>query len=618
MSTGLPDQFGDYTDVTRIDGGGFGVVYRARSVKLRRQVALKIPRSELLYEPGFKEQFMREAQVAAQLEHPNIVQIYQVGEWEGIPFIEMQYVDGETLKTLLGRRKRLTPQEALPIVKQVCDALEAAHAKEIVHRDLKPANILIRGDGRVLVTDFGLAKALEDGLRSVRTSEEEIVGTARYMAPEQWENGAVTKRTDVYSLGIVVYEMLTGQSPFAAKTAAGFMRAYLDKTWTPPSSVVPDLGKTIDKCLFTALRRDPEKQFATTKEFCDCFEEVVRSVSAPPELVSPQRSEPTNNGGIGALSLIVPLLSAAIWGIAVFWPSYLSESEAEFLERIVAAAFAAASLLLLPLRTWKRNLVIIAATALLAIAIIFIWQRWQSTPITVDPVPDTQPVGAVAFHGAGRPGDKIEVLVDGDYARDTTVSLTSRWSLSIPFPNPGDYKINVRSRRQDGILTDDAEPIHLRITNGFPPPSPSPSPPSSPTPTLTPEQEGDIEPVVRRYREIERDLLRTLDPKLLEELSTVATASQVETMRLEIEELAMQNQFQELEHVENTAIFTSVLEDGSHFAAVSEERTVCTHALGEGSAPPACEGPLQGFAGYVLVREADQWLVSNAVFRENE
>ncbi|HWI57363.1 MAG TPA: serine/threonine-protein kinase, partial [Bacillota bacterium] len=194
--------------------GGMGVVYKARQPLLNRLVALKILAPEKEKDPQFAERFMREAQALARLNHPNIVTVYDFGETQGLYYLLMEFVDGMNLRQLLQNRK-LVPEEALAIVPHICDALQYAHEQGIVHRDIKPENVLLDKQGRIKLADFGIAKILGQAApEAARTAATEVVGTPYYMAPEQVEKPTkVDHRADIYSLGVVFYEMLTGELP---------------------------------------------------------------------------------------------------------------------------------------------------------------------------------------------------------------------------------------------------------------------------------------------------------------------------------------------------------------------------------------------------------------------
>src|SRR5436190_14504635 len=189
-----------------------GVVYRAIQIGLDRNVALKVITPQYASDEEFRERFKRESRLAASIEHPNVIPIYEAGESDGVLFLSMRYVDGTDLKSVLEREGTLEPRRAARIVAQVAEALDAAHAAGLVHRDIKPANILMASGDHVYLTDFGLTKRASS--ESALTKTGQMVGTVDYVAPEQVEGGRVDARTDVYSLGCVLYHLLTGRVPY--------------------------------------------------------------------------------------------------------------------------------------------------------------------------------------------------------------------------------------------------------------------------------------------------------------------------------------------------------------------------------------------------------------------
>ena len=207
--------FGAYKVLDRIGEGGMAVVYRAYQESLGRYAAIKVLRSELAHDSEFVTRFRREAQAVAQLNHPNILQVYDAGVANGVYYIAMGFVDGGSLKDLI-EQGPLDPQYAASVGAQLADALNYAHKLGIVHRDVKPSNVLMTRDGRPMLTDFGIAKALYESAALTRTGTS--IGTPEYMAPEQIQGQPVDGRTDIYALGIVLYEMATGWAPFSAPT----------------------------------------------------------------------------------------------------------------------------------------------------------------------------------------------------------------------------------------------------------------------------------------------------------------------------------------------------------------------------------------------------------------
>lgn len=255
----------DYTIEGEIGRGGMGVVFRARDERLQRRVAIKVLPPELAFQKEIRERFTREAQTAARLSHPHIVPIHDVGEGKGLVYFIMGLVEGESLGGRLKRRGKLPPEEARRIMKETADALSAAHALSIIHRDIKPDNILLEGTrGRVMVTDFGIAKAVSAGTGHTLTGAGIAIGTPQFMSPEQAAGEkSIDGRSDIYSLGVVTYQMLTGDLPFSAPTVAGILM----KQITEPAPVIherrSDVPEDLSLAVARCLEKDPESRWPT-------------------------------------------------------------------------------------------------------------------------------------------------------------------------------------------------------------------------------------------------------------------------------------------------------------------------------------------------------------------
>jgi serine/threonine protein kinase len=254
---------GGYRIIEPLGSGGTSVVYRAEHVRLGRPAALKLL-APGLGEADFSERFLRESQLAASLDHPSIVPIYDAGEEDGLLYIAMACVEGSDLKTLLGREGRLPTRRALRIIGQIGAALEAAHTRGLVHRDVKPANILVAADDRAYLSDFGVVKELASN-GSTRTGS--FIGTIDYCAPEQIEGRDVDARTDVYALACVLYECLAGTPPFHRPSEVAVLNAHLHAPPPKLTRAAPDAPPALEHVISKALSKSPLDRYASTGEF---------------------------------------------------------------------------------------------------------------------------------------------------------------------------------------------------------------------------------------------------------------------------------------------------------------------------------------------------------------
>jgi serine/threonine protein kinase/beta-lactam-binding protein with PASTA domain len=270
---------GRYRILRKLGSGGMANVYLAEDEDLGRRVAIKILSERYANDESFNERFRREAKSAASLSHPNIVSIYDRGEADGIPYIAMEVIEGRSLKELILTRGPLPLATAIDYTHQILDALRFAHRNGIIHRDIKPHNILLGAENRAKVTDFGIARAGASQMTEVGS----IMGTAQYLSPEQARGAPVTAASDLYSVGIVLYEMLTGQVPFSGDSAIEIAMKHLNETPRPPSSLRPELTPELDQVVLRALAKNPEDRYQASEEFSADLDRVEAGIPIAPE-----------------------------------------------------------------------------------------------------------------------------------------------------------------------------------------------------------------------------------------------------------------------------------------------------------------------------------------------
>jgi eukaryotic-like serine/threonine-protein kinase len=269
----------------RVEGelgrGGMARVYRGTDGVLGRPVAVKVLSPQYAQDANFVTRFRREAQAAARLNHPNLVQVYDTGSDDGVHYIVMEYVEAKTLADYLAGGGRIMPDRAVELAEAVCDALGVAHAQGVIHRDVKPANIMVTRDGQVKVTDFGIARVTTN-----ETVEQTaaVLGTASYLSPEQAQGGAIDQRSDLYSLGCVLYEMLTGQPPFTADSPVAVASKHVLEQPIAPSRLNHDVAPGLDAIVMKALAKNPDNRYQNAAEMKEDLERVRRGL---PVLATP-------------------------------------------------------------------------------------------------------------------------------------------------------------------------------------------------------------------------------------------------------------------------------------------------------------------------------------------
>jgi serine/threonine-protein kinase len=313
---------GRYRLESKLGSGGMSTVYLARDETLERWVAVKVLHREISDQPDQLERFRREARAVAQLSHPNIVAVIDAGEDGGYPYIVFEYVPGETLKARIDSVGRLPLDEAAAYAIEIGRGLAAAHAQKLIHRDVKPQNVLIDGEGRAKVTDFGIARSLEsDGL----TKTGRVLGTTDYVSPEQAMGQDVDPRSDIYSLGVLLYEMLTGEPPFKAETVVGVAMKHVNEPMPDAQAARPDASAALARVVENATSKDPNKRYRDMNEMLAELEtalevEVARSGTASGEAtnvldsVPPDRRRllPSRRVSIAGILLVLLATAAAL------------------------------------------------------------------------------------------------------------------------------------------------------------------------------------------------------------------------------------------------------------------------------------------------------------------
>jgi serine/threonine-protein kinase len=312
---------GRYRVLRRLGAGGMADVWLAEDQHLQRQVALKVLHRHFAQDREFVARFQREAEAAAALQHPNIVSVYDRGEVDGTSYIAMQYVEGPTLKELIDRG--LSPEQAVMLIRQVLEAARAAHRSGIVHRDLKPQNVIVDADGKALVTDFGIARA---GVSEI-TQTGSVMGTPHYLSPEQAQGYEVSSVSDLYSIGVLLYEALTGRVPFEGESAVAVAMKQVSQAPQRPSSINPRVSPALDAVVMRALEKEPGQRFQSADAFIAALDQAMREPGTaagtqsfaplPPVVATPAEGEDEEDENKGRRWLWIGLAVAAIVGILI-------------------------------------------------------------------------------------------------------------------------------------------------------------------------------------------------------------------------------------------------------------------------------------------------------------
>ena len=291
MPIALGQEIGPFRIVSQLGRGGMATVFKAYQATLDRYVAIKIPLPDFEANPDFVARFKREARIIARLDHSNIIPIYEVNEFEGTPYLVMRFVDGQTLRDFLKTYKKpVRMPTVLSVMRPVTSALAYAHQKSVLHRDIKPSNIMLGKDANVYLMDFGLARIAAE--TDVTLSKDLVLGTPYYISPEQAKGEPLNQQTDIYSLGVVLYEMLTGQVPFTGERSGVVVYHHISTPPPPPSKINPEIPPRVEQVVLQALAKDRKDRFSNASTMMQALQEATTGevkTAQPTAVAEPDR-----------------------------------------------------------------------------------------------------------------------------------------------------------------------------------------------------------------------------------------------------------------------------------------------------------------------------------------
>ena len=312
--------YGRYQIVKELGKGSMGIVYQAHDPQIDRLVALKVLRAERVVGEDFVSRFLKEAKAIGRFSHPNVVTVYDVGRDHGTIYIAMEYLEGKPFNDVI-RNGQMSLEQKVDIGLQVAGTLNYAHSKGIVHRDIKPSNIILSADGQIKLTDFGIAR-IEDFDATLQTQVGDILGTPTYMSPEQVIGKIVDGRTDLYSLGVFLYELIVGRRPFLGKNIAAVFRAITHDDPIAPSQIDPFIPKALSDLIIKALSKNPDERFQTGDAMCDALKTCLESK----ELIEPPKERTRGRRIPGGLFLIIGIMLISILG-GVFYFTWTNSDQ---------------------------------------------------------------------------------------------------------------------------------------------------------------------------------------------------------------------------------------------------------------------------------------------------